>query len=115
MSISIHVTSGVYQDHVNTKAFSSMFDKHGCNLDLAEAIKKNVHVPVVAVGGFNGPDQVEEPRLRASATVALGRQQSADPAFVNKTPRRSGGHHRPPACAAPASTAGLRPRRASHP
>jgi len=49
----IHVTSGVYQDHVNTKAFSSMFDPHGCNLDLAEAIKKNVHVPVVAVGGFH--------------------------------------------------------------
>lgn len=46
----IHVTSGVYQDHVNTKAFSSTFDAHGCNLDLAEAIKKNVHVPVVAVG-----------------------------------------------------------------
>lgn len=54
----IHVTSGVYQDHVNTKAFSSMFDAHGCNLDLAEAIKKHVHVPVVAVGGLQraGPD-----------------------------------------------------------
>ena len=36
----IHVTSGSYQDHVNTKAFTSMFDKHGCNLDLAEAIKR---------------------------------------------------------------------------
>ena len=36
----IHVTSGYYQDHVNTKAFSSMFDKHGCNLDLAEAINE---------------------------------------------------------------------------
>jgi len=38
----LHVTSGIYQDHVNTKAFSSMFNKHGCNLDLAEAIKKHV-------------------------------------------------------------------------
>ena len=82
----IHVTSGSYQDHVNTKAFSSMFDKHGCNLDLAEAIKKHVHVPVVAVGGFNGPEQVEEALATGKCDfVALGRQQFADPAFVNKT------------------------------
>lgn len=82
----IHVTSGAYQDHVNTKAFSSMFDKHGCNLDLAEAIKKNVHVPVVAVGGFNGPDQVEEAIASGKCDfVAMGRQQFADPYFVNKT------------------------------
>ncbi len=82
----IHVTSGVYQDHVNTKAFSSMFDKHGCNLDLAEAIKKNVHVPVVAVGGFNAPEQIEEAIASGKCDfVAMGRQQFADPAFVNKT------------------------------
>jgi len=81
----IHVTSGVYQDHVNTKAFSSMFDKHGCNLDLAEAIKKNVHIPVVAVGGFNAPEQIEEAIASGKCDfVALGRQQFADPAFVNK-------------------------------
>ncbi|GAU75602.1 NAD(P)/FAD-dependent oxidoreductase [Fusibacter sp. 3D3] len=82
----IHVTSGVYQDHVNTKAFSSMFDKHGCNLDLAEAIKKNVNVPVVAVGGFNSPEQIEDAIATGKCDfVALGRQQFADPAFVNKT------------------------------
>ena len=81
----IHVTSGVYQDHVNTKAFSSMFDPHGCNLDLAEAIKKNVHVPVVAVGGFNGPEQIEAALAAGKCDfVALGRQQFADPEFVNK-------------------------------
>ena len=81
----IHVTSGVYQDHVNTKAFSSMFDKHGCNLDLAEAIKRHVHVPVVAVGGFNGPEQIEEALASGQCDfVALGRQQFADPEFVNK-------------------------------
>ena len=82
----IHVTSGSYQDHVNTKAFSSMFDKHGCNLDLAAAIKKHVHVPVVAVGGFNAPDQVEEALASGKCDfVALGREQFADPEFVNKT------------------------------
>jgi 2,4-dienoyl-CoA reductase-like NADH-dependent reductase (Old Yellow Enzyme family)/NADPH-dependent 2,4-dienoyl-CoA reductase/sulfur reductase-like enzyme len=82
----LHITSGVYSDHVNTKAFSSMFDKHGCNLDLAEAIKKNVHIPVVAVGGFNAPEQIEEAIASGKCDfVAMGRQQFADPAFVNKT------------------------------
>jgi thioredoxin reductase len=81
----IHVTSGSYQDHVNTKAFSSMFDPHGCNLDLAEAIKKHVRVPVVAVGGFNAPEQIEEALAAGKCDfVALGRQQFADPEFVNK-------------------------------
>ena len=81
----IHVTSGAYQDHVRTKAFSSMFDKHGCNLDLAEAIKQHVHVPVVAVGGFNAPEQIEDALAAGKCDfVALGRQQFADPEFVNK-------------------------------
>lgn len=81
----LHVTSGIYQDHVNTKAFSSMFDQHGCNLDLAEAIKKRVRIPVVAVGGFNTPEQIEEAIAAGKCDfVALGRQQFADPEFVNK-------------------------------
>jgi 2,4-dienoyl-CoA reductase-like NADH-dependent reductase (Old Yellow Enzyme family)/thioredoxin reductase len=82
----IHVTSGIYHTHVETKAFSSMFDAHGCNLDLAEAIKAAVSVPVVAVGGFNSPQQVEDAIAAGKCDfVALGRQQFADPAFVNKT------------------------------
>jgi 2,4-dienoyl-CoA reductase-like NADH-dependent reductase (Old Yellow Enzyme family)/NADPH-dependent 2,4-dienoyl-CoA reductase/sulfur reductase-like enzyme len=81
----IHVTSGIYHSHVETKAFSSMFDPHGCNLDLAYAIKKAVRIPVVAVGGFNSPEQVEEAVKNGNCDfVALGRQQFADPAFVNK-------------------------------
>jgi 2,4-dienoyl-CoA reductase-like NADH-dependent reductase (Old Yellow Enzyme family) len=82
----LHVTSGVYHSHVETKAFSSMFDPHGCNLDLAEAIKKNVRIPVVAVGGFNAPEQVEEAIASGKCDiVALCRPQFADPEFVNKT------------------------------
>ena len=82
----IHVTSGIYHSHVETKAFSSMFDPHGCNLDLSEAIKKHVRIPVVAIGGFNSPDQIEEAIASGKCDfVAMGRQQFADPAFVNKT------------------------------
>ncbi|WP_227019771.1 FAD-dependent oxidoreductase [Sinanaerobacter chloroacetimidivorans] len=81
----IHVTSGIYHSHVETKAFSSMFDEHGCNLDLAAAVKAAVRVPVVAVGGFNDPQQVEDAIASGKCDfVALGRQQFADPEFCNK-------------------------------
>jgi 2,4-dienoyl-CoA reductase-like NADH-dependent reductase (Old Yellow Enzyme family)/thioredoxin reductase len=81
----IHVTSGIYHSHVETKAFSSMFDAHGCNLDLAAAIKAAVRIPVVAVGGFNSPQQIEKAISEGKCDfVAVGRQQFADPEFVNK-------------------------------
>ena len=81
----IHVTSGLYHNHVRSKAFSSMFHPHGCNLDLAGAIKKAVNIPVTAVGGFNSPEQIEEAIASGKCDfVALGRQMLADPQFVNK-------------------------------
>ncbi len=81
----IHVTSGLYHNHVVSKAFSSMFHPHGCNLDLAEKIKKAVDIPVTAVGGFNSPEQIEEAIASGKCDfVAMGRQMLADPQFVNK-------------------------------
>ena len=81
----IHVTSGIYHAHVETKAFSSMFDDHGCNVDLAAAIKKAVNVPVVSVGGYNDPALAEKVIAEGLCDfVALGRQQLADPEWVNK-------------------------------
>ena len=81
----LHVTAGVYHSHVETKAFSSMFDEHGCNLDLAAGIKAAVRIPVVAVGGFNDPRQIEDALAAGQCDfVALGRQQFADPEFCNK-------------------------------
>lgn len=82
----IHVTSGIYHSHVETKAFSSMFDDHGCNIDLAAGIKTHVKVPVVAVGGFNDPELINRVIEEEKCDfVALGRQQFADPDFVKKT------------------------------
>ena len=81
----IHVTSGMYHNHVVSKAFSSMFHPHGCNLDLSEEIKKHVSIPVVAVGGFNDPQQIEDAIASGKCdAVAMGRQQFADPEFANK-------------------------------
>ncbi|MGN1290332.1 MAG: FAD-dependent oxidoreductase, partial [Bradyrhizobium sp.] len=76
----LHVTAGLYHSHVESKSFSSMFEKHGCNVDLAAQIKRNVHIPVVSVGGFNDPELME--RVIAEGlcdAVAMGRQQIADP------------------------------------
>ena len=81
----IHVTSGMYHNHVQSKAFSSIYHPHGCNLDLAEAIKKAVKIPVTAVGGFNSPEDIEEAIASGKCDfVAMGRQMLADPDFVNK-------------------------------
>lgn len=81
----IHVTSGMYHNHVESKAFSSMFDPHGCNIDLAAAIKANVNVPVVSVGGYNDPALANQYIAEGKCDfVAVGRQQFADPEFVNK-------------------------------
>ena len=81
----IHVTSGMYHNHVVSKAFSSMFHPHGCNLDLSSEIKKHVSIPVVAVGGFNDPQQIEDAIAAGLCdAVAVGRQQFADPQFANK-------------------------------
>ncbi len=81
----IHVTSGMYHNHVESKAFSSIYHPHGCNLDLAEAIKKAVHIPVTAVGGFNDPQQIEDAIASGKCDfVAMGREMLADPDFVNK-------------------------------
>ncbi len=82
----IHVTSGLYHNHVRSKAFSSSLHPHGCNLDLARAVKQAVDVPVVAVGGFNHPQQIEDALAAGDCDlVALGRQLLADPQFVVKT------------------------------
>lgn len=81
----IHVTNGIYHRHVETKAFSSMFHPHGCNVDAASKIKAAVSIPVAVVGGINDPVLAEEIIASGKADfVALGRQQYADPEFPLK-------------------------------
>ncbi len=76
----IHVTSGLYHSHIESKSFSSMFEPHGCNVDLAAEIKKHVNIPVVSVGGFNDPADMERAIAEGKCDfVACGRQQIADP------------------------------------
>lgn len=57
----------------------------GLNLDLAEAIKKSVKVPVIAVGRIHDP-LLADLAIEDGMTdfVALGRASIADPEFPNK-------------------------------
>ena len=55
----IHVSAGTYQRGFGV-THPSMFTEHGCNVYLAEEIKKNVSVPVATLGGLNDPAQMEE-------------------------------------------------------
>jgi 2,4-dienoyl-CoA reductase-like NADH-dependent reductase (Old Yellow Enzyme family)/thioredoxin reductase len=57
----------------------------GTFVHLAEAIKKKVTIPVVAVGRLNTPDIVEALLVEGKADlVAIGRQLIADPFWPNK-------------------------------
>ena len=52
---------------------------------LAEAIKKNVNIPVIAVGRINTPEVAEEILSKGQADmVAIGRQLIADPFWPKK-------------------------------
>lgn len=55
----LHVSAGTYQRGFGD-THPSMFKAHGCNVYLAEAIKKHVSVPVSTIGGLNSPEQMEE-------------------------------------------------------
>ena len=81
----IHVSVGIYHLHVESRTFSSVYDPHGCNVHLSEAIKKAVRIPVAVVGGINDPQMAEDIVATGKADfVALGRQALADPEFPVK-------------------------------
>ncbi|ERM93080.1 NADH:flavin oxidoreductase [Caldanaerobacter subterraneus subsp. yonseiensis KB-1] len=59
--------------------------KKGLSWDYAEKIKREVNIPVIAVGRINSPDIAEEILSKGKADlVALGRPLVADPLFLDK-------------------------------
>ncbi|MDR1574077.1 MAG: FAD-dependent oxidoreductase [Clostridiales Family XIII bacterium] len=82
----LHVSAGVHDDPDTTViTHPSMFHEHGCNVWLAERVKKAVDVPVVTIGGLNDPEQMEEILASGKAdVVALGRALTADPFLPTK-------------------------------
>lgn len=47
----IHVSAGLYQDPSGTWQESTLYEPHGCNADVAAAIRAAVDIPVAVVGG----------------------------------------------------------------
>jgi len=63
----------------------TIFLDNGCNVYMAEAVKKAVHTPVAAIGGITTPELAEEIIAQGKADfVALARAIIADPQFPNK-------------------------------
>lgn len=80
----IHVSAGSYQFGFSI-THPSMFRDHGCNVHLAEQIKRCVSVPVAAIGGLSDPQQMEDIIASGKAdVVVMGRALLADPEIPNK-------------------------------
>ncbi len=80
----IHVSAGSYKFGFSV-THPSMFREHGCNVYLAEEIKKHVSKPVATIGGLNDPAMMDE--LIGSGKVdivVMGRALLADPELPNK-------------------------------
>ncbi len=87
----LHVSAGTYQRGFGD-THPSMFKEHGCNVYLAEEIKKHVSVPVATIGGLNSPEQMEEIIASGKADVVyMARALLADPFLPRKvTENRDG-------------------------
>ena len=82
----IHVSAATFHDRAaGLRMFPSVFHPRGCNVYLAEAIKKAVKTPVNTVGALNDPAHMEEILESGMADmVTLGRALLADPYLPEK-------------------------------
>lgn len=79
----LHVSAGIGETGEN--ACQPMYFSQGYNVYLAEAIKREVDVPVITVGSITDPDMAEQIISQEKADlVALGRALIADPHFSDK-------------------------------
>ena len=80
----VHVSAGSYQFGFPV-THPSMFKDHGCNVYLAEEVKKHVSKPVATIGGLSDPAQMERIVAEDRADlVVMGRALLADPELPNK-------------------------------
>lgn len=83
----IHVSTGIHEHPMGFTAMCpSMFQPEQCNLKFAAEIKKNVRIPVAAVGMFNDPADMEKAIADGCVDVIeLGRALMADPDLPRKS------------------------------
>jgi len=83
----IHISVGVHEslETVHRMFPHTSFTEHGCNVYLAEAVKKAVNVPVITVGGISDPDHAERILAEGKADIiGMARALLADPDLPNK-------------------------------
>lgn len=81
----VHVSAGIYSKPMETKMMSTLYDLHGCNVEAAAAIKKEVSIPVAVVGGINDPAAAEAwIRDGKCDLVAMCRALDADFDWIDK-------------------------------
>lgn len=86
------MSAGLYQDPSGTWQESTLYEPHGCNADVAAAIRAAVDIPVAVVGGINSPEQAEELIAQGKCDlVVLCRQLTAGPLFHPEGPGGPGG------------------------
>lgn len=80
----LHVDAGCY-DGAAYWAHPTTYQPYGCLVDMAEAVKKVVKIPVIAVGKLNIPALAEKTLQEGKADfIALGRPLLADPEWPIK-------------------------------
>ena len=82
----IHVSAGIdTRLDLTLEAHPGIFQPHGCNVDLAAAMKAAVDIPVVTVGAISSPQMAEQILAEGKAdVVAMGRALMADPELPRK-------------------------------
>lgn len=83
----IHVSAATFHTTDTTsRMLPTVFTPHGCNVDIAAAIKEAVKQSCVAVvGGMNDPEIMERVLADGKADIVVaGRAFLADPEFANK-------------------------------
>ena len=79
----IDVSAGVLESAERT--VPPMAVEHGCNVGLAEEIKRQVNIPVICVGRIKNLEEAERILQRKSADlIAMGRALIADPELPRK-------------------------------
>ncbi len=82
----INVSAGIHEDpELYIRTHPTQFIDKGPNVYLAEAIRKEVSVPISTVGGITDPEMMEEIIASGKADIVeLGRPLLADPYLPNK-------------------------------
>ncbi|MCP3944664.1 MAG: FAD-dependent oxidoreductase [Desulfobacteraceae bacterium] len=82
----LHISGGVYGSTELT--IPSMYTPQGCFVHLAEAVKKQVDIPVITVGRIKDPEHANGILKEGKADmIAMGRSFLADPHYAGKAGR----------------------------